>query len=439
MDVDPLSDGERAELERLRAERAAAKDGARVPGRRGARWAGSTLVMSLAALLALVSAVVVFARDEVLDTDRYVQTVAPLAEHPDVREAIETRLSTTINEKMDLRALTTEAIDSIQVRSDADALARLDLLAAPIASAVEGFVGDQVHTVVYSDRFAQLWENANETAHRGIAAILRGTETETLALDGDMLYIELGPVIEEVKSLLVARGLTIAERMPEFSVQFPLMEIRGLANAQGMASLLSTLAWVLPLAALALLAVGVYIAPNRRRALVIGSLLFGVAMVVLIVAVAVGRAVTLSNLPETVHSPQAVAAVYDIMVRFLTASAQTMLVLALLVAIAAWLAGPGAFASALRGGLTQLRDAAASGLSRSGLQLGPAARFAARNRRPLEAAAAALGLLWLILWSHRGMEGTLWVAATVALAVIVIEVLGRVETVEPVEAEPHGA
>ncbi|WP_335992093.1 hypothetical protein [Glycomyces sp. MUSA5-2] len=423
MDEVPLSRSERAELERLRAEAAARRAGTR-SGRRGARWVGASVVLVLAALIGMLSVVVLYGRDQLLDTDRYVATVAPLAQDDDVRAAVSDRVAEAVNEHLDIETYIDQAVDAIQTRGAPDAL---DALAAPIASAVDGFVDDQVRAVVYSDRFAQLWTGANATAHEAVAAILRGEASETLDVQGDMLYIDLGPLVEQVKNALVDRGLTIAERIPAVSVQFPLIEVRGLANAQGAAQLLDVLAWALPLTAIALLLAGVWIAPNRRRALLIGALLLAGAMAVLLIVVALARTITLANLPDEVRSPQAVASVYDIVVRFLTAGAQTAIVVALIVAVLAWLAGPGAAATAIRRAASKALDLTAEGLARTGLPLGPVPAFLSRNRRALEWVAVVLSLVWLILWPHRGASGALWITLALAVAVTVIEVLARTE------------
>lgn len=429
-----LSQSERAELERLRAESAARKTGA-AHGRRhrGARWLGASVVLVLAALIGMLSVVVVYARDQLLDTDRYVETVAPLAKDADVRAAVATRVTDEVNKKLDLENYVNQAMDAIQTRGAPDAL---DALAAPITSAVEGFVGDQVHNIVYSDRFAQLWTNANATAHEAVAAILRGEHSDTLVVKGDTIYLDLGPLVDQVKTALVDKGLGIAGKLPEISVQFPLMEVRGLANAQGAAQLLETLAWVLPLTAIVLLVAGVYLAPNRRRALLIGALLLAGAMALLLVGVAVARTITLANLPKDVHSPEAVASTYDIVVRFLTAGAQTVIVVALIIALAAWLAGPGTAATAIRHAGSRVLDMTASGLVRTGLPLGPVPGFVSRSRRGLEWIAVVLALVWLILWPHRGISGALWVTFTLALVLIVIEVLARADGRTRLAAEP---
>ena len=90
----PLSADERAELERLRAENAAlrarAGPGGAGPGaeptpaagpatRRRWRTVVAALLLVLACLLAPLSLVAVWTRNQLTDTDRYVATVTPLA------------------------------------------------------------------------------------------------------------------------------------------------------------------------------------------------------------------------------------------------------------------------------------------------------------------------------------------------------------------------
>ena len=72
----PLSDGERAELNRLRAQAAAA--GTRSGSRRWRTFGAAVLVL-VGCLLAPVAVVAVWANNQVSNTDRYVETVAPLA------------------------------------------------------------------------------------------------------------------------------------------------------------------------------------------------------------------------------------------------------------------------------------------------------------------------------------------------------------------------
>lgn len=78
-----LSNHERAELERLRAQVAAYQHRRRT---RLGRWLGATALLTLAAVLGGLAVVAGYLRAEVLDTESYVETVAPLAQDAAVRD-----------------------------------------------------------------------------------------------------------------------------------------------------------------------------------------------------------------------------------------------------------------------------------------------------------------------------------------------------------------
>src|SRR5206468_7646878 len=96
-----LTGEEREELERLRAEVGALRSQLRRAGRdaegRAAagrvarqRWRAvvATLLIVVACVLAPLSVVAVWARNQVTNTDRYVRTVTPLANDPSIQNAI---------------------------------------------------------------------------------------------------------------------------------------------------------------------------------------------------------------------------------------------------------------------------------------------------------------------------------------------------------------
>jgi hypothetical protein len=93
--------------------------------------------------------------------------------------------------------------------------------------------------------------------------------------------ISLGPFIMEAEQALSARGLTFVEKLPTVNPTIALFATPNLSKAQSAYRLVQALKWVLPFLALALLAVGVYAARVRRRALLRAAIGLSASMLVL--------------------------------------------------------------------------------------------------------------------------------------------------------------
>lgn len=358
-------------------------------------------------------------RNEVLNTDRFLDTMEPLYADDAVRAAVAFRIGAAIDEQVDVDALVAEAIDAVQTKGAPDVL---DRLAVPLASGVESFIDKQIN----ADEFTELWREAMRGAHTAFVSVLTGERDDAaLQLKGDELVLDLGPVLAKVKERLVDSGFGLAERIPAISVDFPIAESEAFPKMRTAASLLDAAAWVLPIAGLALLAAGIVVAPDRRRGLLIGALCIAGGMLLLSAALTIGRSAYLAGLGDSVHSPEAAANVYDALTRFLKGTAETITVLALIVALACFLLGPGTIARASRRLGASGRNAAAWGLANAGVTFGAVGAFVERYRRGIELALVLAGLVWIVLWRHPGVSGVITVAIVVAVLALIVEVIGR--------------
>ena len=96
-----------------------------------------------------------------------------------------------------------------------------------------------------------------------------------------------------------------------------------------------------------------------------------------------------------------------------------MIVLALIVAFAAWVAGPSHRANRIRGLWT---NALGGG---SDVEPGPVAAFVARSKTALRVAGAAVALAILILWNHPKPATVLGVGILLVIYLAAIELLAR--------------
>ena len=215
-----LSARERGELEELRGRVAALEVGG-PPRHHPFRSLGAALLILLAALLALLSVVAVWANSIVQDTDRYVATVGPLASNPDVQTAVTNRVTSAVLERVDVDALVQQLTDAASERGvpprAADLLKNLD---GPIESGLKQLVSSTVERVVTSSAFQKAWVEANRRAHAALDEALTGEGEGAVKLVDNQVVIDLGPIVATVKDRLVAAGLTPAAKIPDVHTNF---------------------------------------------------------------------------------------------------------------------------------------------------------------------------------------------------------------------------
>jgi hypothetical protein len=400
----------RAEVERLRAEleRLRSSDpGARPPrparalALRGAR----VLLLTLGCLLFALSVVAIWARVVLLDTDRYVQTVAPLAESPEVQRLVADRIGDRLTAAVNAEDFAREFLPP-----------RAEPLATPIGRAVDGEIRSLVAELVASPRFQQAWNRANRRAHALVIELVTGEQVGSLRLEGANVVLDLGELIERVKARLRERGLgPLVDRIPlDVDRDVVLFQSPALERAAGAVRLLKGLAIVLPVLALAALAGYVALSERRRRALVRAALGVGVAMVALAALLALGRAAYLSALDPAVLPRDVAATVFDVLVRALRTGVRVAFVIALVVAALALLAGhaPGRW--------TQARW--------TRLALSAPGRWIAGHRAAVMLGAAAIGAVVLV--ASDAPSATL-VLADLGLVALVVALVAALAGVAP--------
>ena len=201
-------------------------------------WVAGVLI-TIGALLAPLSIVATWAHDEVSDTDRYVATVAPLGSDPAVQNAIIDRITTEIFARLDVKAVTNEAVDALAAQGLPPRVAdSLRALSTPLANGVRSFVTERVTRIIKSPEFDDAWVAANREAHTQLVAVLTGEGTDTVNVTGNTVSLNLAVVIDTVKAQLVNAGFELADRIPEVNAQFTIFESADLAKAQNGFSLL---------------------------------------------------------------------------------------------------------------------------------------------------------------------------------------------------------
>ena len=426
-----LSAGERGEPEALPGGRAGPGRPPDKPVRRRRGWRTpvAALLIVIGCVLAPLSVVAVWTANQVSDTSRYVANVAPLIKDPAIQNALTDKLTSEIVTKIDVRRLTNQAAVELSQKGFTRIGGLLQGVSGSLASGVQGFVHSSIHKIITGPRMANAWVQVNRVASQALVAVLSGRAASSGAVGvrNGQVTLDLAPLIAVAKQDLVARGLTIAGKIPIVHATFALFPSKNLAKAQKAYRLINDLKIVLPIVTLVLLGLGVLIARRPRRALIGAGLGFAASMLVLAAALLIARNLYLNSVPASAPA-DAAAAAFNILVRFIRTALRTLLVVGLVVAAGAFFTGPSAAA-------VRTRHALSSGLGRlrHGGESGPASRWTYAHRHALRIAAVALAALIFVFW------GQPTAAVVVLIAILLLLVLGLIEVTGRPPAQPSPA
>ncbi len=312
---------------------------------------GVLVVLSCIGLLSSVLSV--WMNQTLLNTDRWVQIVGPVAQDPQVVDAVSV-----------YAADQTVAVLNVQQRVQTALPDRAAFLAVPITQQVHDFIQRSVARGMNTPAFQRAWIAINTALHKQIVAALRG-ESQFATISNGTLTIDLVPLIGQALHRIQEQGPGIVEQrvaIPDLSQaqspqqarqelsqalginipanfgQVEVMQSNQLTTAQQAVRVLDTLVIILPLITLALLVAAIWFSVNRRRTLIelgIGIVIVFVLTKILIAyfqqaAIAatktdVGHAIAQSVIPAALDS--------------LVVITTWLLVLGVVLALAAYLVG----------------------------------------------------------------------------------------------------
>ena len=371
--------------------------------------AGVALV-ALAALLVPVSILGLWTRNQLLDTDRYVQTVTPLATDPAVQSSVTDRVTEALYDSVDVKSRVAEALPE-----------RGAFLAAPISLGIENLIHQIVDRIVHSDQFAKLWVEANRVAHSKLVDVLENSSDRKGAVAVDLSGIE-----QTAASKLSDLGIDIFPKGSEGKpAEITVFQSDQLAQVQSAVKLFDTCATVLPWFTIALLVAAVFVFANHRRgvAAAFGGLLAGALLT--IAAFAIGRWFYLGALP-TGSSTATATNVFDTLTRFVRGSTRVVAAVGFVGLVATLLAGPSRPAVALRGGVSKALGRAGDEAADHGVALGAFGAFVAEYVVAIRVAIVAVVVLVLVIQDQPSAGTVLWAAGLTLLALAVLQVLARI-------------
>ncbi len=424
--TDPGGSGDTNELDRLRAENARLKAAletspkedaeAQAAKARKRRRLGSISFAVALALLLPPAVATVWVRNRLLNTDIYVETVAPLANDPDIQDAVANRVATEASKAIDLKSVTQELLPEEAAP-----------LAGVIAAGGDNLINDLSHKAVESDQFAEIWASANRRAHDALVPLLTGGEGNVANFSDGKVVVELDKLVDTVLSGIDdATGLDLKSKVPADAVsgEFVLFESKDLADLQSTVKLFDTISWIAVALVFVSLGGAIFVAEQRRLGVRRAAIGITVSMVVSLALFALARQSYLNALDGVVLNMAAAGSAYDIITVFLKQSLRTGLALGLVLLVGAWLVGPSAAAVRVRGWGQVLVGAVDQ---RTGERdLGPVPRWVKQHEGALTWSAVAIGGIAFVLWTNPSGAVVLGITAVVAATVGLIRLVSAV-------------
>jgi hypothetical protein len=416
---------------------------------RRVRGALAVVGVLLSCILLLATVLGVWARRSVLVTDVFASRAGSLIDEPAVQTALADYVSTQVNEALAPVELLQENLPG-----------RSQVLAVPLASAIESFVHDKVDEFVASDTFNDLWKGLVRVAHERAVRVLRG-ESDVVTAESDHVTIDLLPVINNVlaeigdaspeifgrtvdlPTLTVGEDPTEARQrlasalgvdLDEGFGQFEVYDDGAISKAQAGVEIADKLVWLLLVATPLLMAGSIAVSARRRRTILQLSIGAVLTMALLRRVILIFEDQLLELVRVETNKP-AVEHIADTFLGPLFDGAGILLGVALVAAAVAMVTGPYPWAVRLRrfvsGGVEK-----GVGLARAKAEDEETAAWASTNLDALRIGGAGVGVL-LLWWVDLSWALFFTILALVAVFEIGVSVLAaRAPEPAPPSASP---
>jgi hypothetical protein len=339
------------------------------------RKTGVGALLAVATLIFIGFGVGVWAERQVLDTDEWVDTSAELLENEDVRIALGGFIVDRLYDSEEVQAQIEEVLPP-----------RLDPLAGPAAAGLKEVARRNAPRILGSAVALNAWREANEAAHGTLIALVEGEIGGNLTLD-------LGTLFEQIAE---GTGLPpgAVDRLPPEVSSLQIASGENLETAQDALDVFKTLVWVLLVLALGCFAGAVALSRDRRRTVLsVGGCLMFAGLAVLAVRRLAGEAVV-EALADAPNAMGAADDAWTISTSLLVDAAQGSILGGFFIVTAAWLAGPGRRATAVRRG----------------------SAYAMREHAGVARAALGVAILLLVIWGPVPWTQRFWTIVVFTIA-----------------------
>lgn len=305
------------------------------PTARWRRWTPWVLV-ALASVIALVSALNVWVKRQALSTDNWTHASSQFLENSDIRNAVSVYMVNQLYENVDVG-------QALQQRLPPATKS----LGPPLAAALEPALVRTADNLLGRPRVQQLWTNANRRAHQLFMDLLNGKHDLLQTTNGNVV-LNLRPLIQQLADE-TGLGQRLDRKLPPDAGQIVVMKGSQLDVARKSVKVIRALSYLLSILVIAMFAAAVYLARDRRRTVLlgIGVATLAVGLLVLVVRRLAGNYLV-DALTGNPDAKRPVSAAWAIGTELLRNVGINAVIYGVVIIFAAWVAGPSRYAVAVR-------------------------------------------------------------------------------------------
>ncbi|MBN1288632.1 MAG: hypothetical protein JXA49_03235 [Actinobacteria bacterium] len=297
------------------------------------------LLIILACICAFGGSFALWVKTTTLNTENFVNTVAPLVQDNAVARAVSIKAVDIMWEAYNLEGKIEGSLTFLP-----EEYQFLGESASTGAKTAAQMAGEEI---LKSEPFQAVWKQMLTEAHSTGIRALKGEGPVTISEEGEAV-LDLGELIDEIKAELEGWGLTFLGDVDASGAgEVVLFKSRQLGFAEIGISAIEVLSWLLPVLALTLFVAAVLVSVDNRKTLLGSGIALAGTMAALLISLWVSKVVTLSRLSPV--NSAAANVIWNHLESGLKWVDIGLLILGVVVAVVCILAGPYNWAVKLRG------------------------------------------------------------------------------------------
>lgn len=315
----------------------------------------SGVLVVFAAILFCSSITAFWLRQTLFDTNTWVNKTTVIMQSSSVQHDIADKTVETIFTSVNINQYVSDLLPD-----------KAKPLAGPITSSLQSFSVDQVQKLLSSSQFMQFWQTANRQAHTALLKTIAtanqksqsSATSEVVYIQKDQIILNVAPVLQNLKSSLSSAGLGFVNNLNTSSLNLtiPLATISNLPTILLVINLINSLAIWLPILALIVGGLAMWVSRSRRKTLMHLAIVSAVLLIISLVAINVGGYIFVDNLTKAVPaiSTGSGQVVYSTVTSDLLSYYEVALALMLLIVVFTYLSGTSVAATWVRNELANL-------------------------------------------------------------------------------------